>query len=518
MDTPPCLVYSHSQAGNRLEGLPLLEYCGARNMSLLLFDFPGCGKSQGEYVSLGWFESQDLGLVISEARKRFFLDVIILWGRSMGAVSSILHAERHQSEIKMMILDSPFSNLRDMLIQIGQSKVNMPSVLISIALSMISSSITERLGVNILDLEPGKIAERCNVPAMFIVAKEDEILPPKSVLDIYSRYVCPKKAIVHSFEGGHSSEREAYVIEQAFSMITDHITKIVYDQSMKTALIMAQKPNNRLSGLEDPFLRSARGNRHASPLVSLRSGREDHSSRKALSVRGNQLTSSFVLPSTPNLYAENVQSPPEFTNHVDENNIYSNRGPFNSNLARSTRNLHNEYGLAPHRLERRSGLESSVDLQMRGHPSSMTPLQPFDINHQPTSQYLTQPQPPQKIVVPNINSTVRTTAYDMIQNYQPPQQVDQRAFLSRNDSLPGLSQGFSNQKQPRRENLENSLLDCSFENSRVVSSIGRSKIGRLGVRASDRPAPAQLVPPGGPQSILHSQRRLNFNQNLARFN
>lgn len=278
MESPPCLVYCHSQTGNRLEGYQLLEYCATKSMSLLLFDFAACGKSQGEYLSLGWFESLDLDVVIRDLKSRFRVSSVSLWGRSMGAVTCILYAEQHQAQISFMVLDSPFSNLKEMLIKIGQNKVKMPAVVLSMALTLISSTINQKLGVDLLSLEPGKTAEKCNVPAVFIVAKNDEILPPKSVLDIYERYKSTQKAIIYSLEGTHNTEREEHIIEQAFGKLIDHITKKLYEQKMSQK---TEHPvHNRGSVMmEDPFFRpnAVGGKSHRE--TSLNSRRDLNSTR-----------------------------------------------------------------------------------------------------------------------------------------------------------------------------------------------------------------------------------------------
>ena len=60
-----CVVYLHSQSGNRVEGLFLREYCAKNGFYLLLFDFSGCGVSEGQFVSLGHYEKEDLHQVAS---------------------------------------------------------------------------------------------------------------------------------------------------------------------------------------------------------------------------------------------------------------------------------------------------------------------------------------------------------------------------------------------------------------------------------------------------------------------
>jgi hypothetical protein len=46
----PCVVYLHSQGGNRIEGKYLVERCADIGVALCLFDFVGSGHSSGEFV------------------------------------------------------------------------------------------------------------------------------------------------------------------------------------------------------------------------------------------------------------------------------------------------------------------------------------------------------------------------------------------------------------------------------------------------------------------------------------
>ena len=62
-DHPCCVVYLHSQTGCRLEGLSLRDYCAENGYGLCVFDFAACGMSEGEFVSLGYHEKNDLRIV-----------------------------------------------------------------------------------------------------------------------------------------------------------------------------------------------------------------------------------------------------------------------------------------------------------------------------------------------------------------------------------------------------------------------------------------------------------------------
>jgi len=75
-----------------MEALGILPVLLPMNVTVFCFDFSGCGKSEGEYISLGYYEKEDLKVVIEHLRKSKKVSTIGLWGRSMGAVTSLMHA------------------------------------------------------------------------------------------------------------------------------------------------------------------------------------------------------------------------------------------------------------------------------------------------------------------------------------------------------------------------------------------------------------------------------------------
>lgn len=99
----PCLIYAHSQGGCRVEGQFLQEFCIENGIGLCLFDFAGCGKSSGEFVTLGWKETDDLSQLIDVVTRDYNASQITLWGRSMGAVTSIMFAERSSFFVSSMV-------------------------------------------------------------------------------------------------------------------------------------------------------------------------------------------------------------------------------------------------------------------------------------------------------------------------------------------------------------------------------------------------------------------------------
>ncbi|KAL8152465.1 hypothetical protein V2J09_010225 [Rumex salicifolius] len=84
-DTPlPCVVYCH---GNRADANEAAVVLLPLNITVFTLDFSGSGLSDGDYVSLGWHEKDDLRAVVSYLRSNKEVSRIGLWGRSMGAVT-----------------------------------------------------------------------------------------------------------------------------------------------------------------------------------------------------------------------------------------------------------------------------------------------------------------------------------------------------------------------------------------------------------------------------------------------
>lgn len=57
----------------------------------------GSGRSDGDWVTLGAHEVDDLEIAIAHLRKKYPDSAIALWGRSMGAVTCLLYVHRDPS-------------------------------------------------------------------------------------------------------------------------------------------------------------------------------------------------------------------------------------------------------------------------------------------------------------------------------------------------------------------------------------------------------------------------------------
>ena len=214
-DSTNFVIYLHTRGGCRLEGL-FLEKVMLPKMGLVLFDFAGSGYSEGEYITLGVKEAKDTKLIINYLKQNYKVNKIVLWGRSMGAVTAIILAEdeANRSLISGLILDSPFSSFKRMIHDVVTTRMKIPTCLINCLLYFVLKTVKKKTGVNLAKINPIDIVGNIKTPGFFMVCKEDIIAKPDKVKDLYVTYGCKMKEF-HLSPGEHQTSRDNKVIVSA---------------------------------------------------------------------------------------------------------------------------------------------------------------------------------------------------------------------------------------------------------------------------------------------------------------
>ncbi|KFG99519.1 putative protein c14orf29 [Toxoplasma gondii VAND] len=210
----PCVVYLHGNCSSRVEALGTLPVLLPQDITVFAFDFAGSGKSDGEYVSLGWWEREDLDVVIEHLRATGRVSTIGLWGRSMGAVTALLHADRDPS-IGGMVLDSPFASLRRLAEELAGVVVSwkLPRFVLNSLLAMVRTTIINKAAFDINNLAPIDHVEHTFIPAMFVVANNDTFILPSHGEELHDKYAGDRNIL--RVEGDHNSVRPRFLNDSA---------------------------------------------------------------------------------------------------------------------------------------------------------------------------------------------------------------------------------------------------------------------------------------------------------------
>ncbi|VFQ65227.1 unnamed protein product [Cuscuta campestris] len=201
----PCVVYCHGNSGSRADASEAAIVLLPSSITLFTLDFSGSGLSGGDHVTLGWNEKDDLKSVIEYLRRDGNVSLIGLWGRSMGAVTCLMYGAQDPS-IAGIVLDSPFSNLVDLMMEIADgNRVRLPKFTLKFAIKYMRRSVLKKAKFDITELDTIKVARCCCVPMLLGHAVDDTFIQPHHSDRIFDAYMGKKNII--KFEGDHNSPR-----------------------------------------------------------------------------------------------------------------------------------------------------------------------------------------------------------------------------------------------------------------------------------------------------------------------
>lgn len=180
----PCVVYLHANCGARPAALEVLQQVLPHGHTLFTLDFGACGHSDGEYLSLGYWEQEDVAAVMEYLRGQPTVSSIALWGRSMGAVTALLYACRDRCGVDAVIADSAFSHMRqlsrELVNDFTAGSVKVPTFAFNMLYSAVRKSAMNKAHFDSNLLNPIERIPNCRVPVLFGVA--DDGAPPMSIV------------------------------------------------------------------------------------------------------------------------------------------------------------------------------------------------------------------------------------------------------------------------------------------------------------------------------------------------
>ncbi|KAI3434931.1 hypothetical protein D9Q98_002985 [Chlorella vulgaris] len=209
----PCVVYCHCNSGSRRDAEEILYHMLPKGITVFAFDFAGSGLSEGSYVTLGALEVDDLAAVVKYLREEGSTSTIGLWGRSMGAVTALLYSQQDPS-IAGMVLDSPFSRLVDLMMELGtDQQLRIPKPLLKVALSMLKRSVRKRAGFSVDKVAPLDCVGASYIPALFGHAQADTFVDKHHSKRLHDAYAGEKNLV--NFDGDHNSVRPDFFYSSA---------------------------------------------------------------------------------------------------------------------------------------------------------------------------------------------------------------------------------------------------------------------------------------------------------------
>ena len=182
----------HGNAGNKTEGAEYAPMFLPMGVDFFCFDFSGCGNSEGEWVTLGWKEKLDLLGVLDWLKEQGRTSKVGLWGRSMGAATTLmLDATESSLPIGAIALDSVFAEFKQIAGDMG-GQFGLGPDMIQMLLPMLTEQVKQKTGgCDLNELTPHTFSPNWKeTPALFLHGQNDNFIVPNHSQRCFDAYGC----------------------------------------------------------------------------------------------------------------------------------------------------------------------------------------------------------------------------------------------------------------------------------------------------------------------------------------
>jgi fermentation-respiration switch protein FrsA (DUF1100 family) len=208
----------HGHRGARHHCVGIAAALWRRGANVLLFDHRGRGSSEGDFISLGYFETLDASAAIRYALIKAPGVPLGLLGYSVGAAVAVMAAAR-DARVKAIVSDSPFASEQELVRALLRKQIG--------PLCNPVATLSERLlPYDPAEVEPlkevAKIAPRAS---LFIHGLCDRTCDPEDSVRLYEAAREPKELWLLE-EAGHCDayflDRETYC-ERVTTFFEEHL-------------------------------------------------------------------------------------------------------------------------------------------------------------------------------------------------------------------------------------------------------------------------------------------------------
>jgi uncharacterized protein len=209
--SPQTIIVSGGHKGQRQGALGIAVSLWRKGFNVILYSYRGMSGSDRAPVTFGIKEVLELQAVIAFARKRIPQARIGLLGYSMGAVVSLLGAAGEPG-VEALVLDSPFSDLRTLLVENVRRRARLPGAPF---VWLAGLMLRLRSGSRLADCSPIAVLSSLEPrPLFFIHGGADQLTSVNHSRRLYDAYRGPREIwIVQGapHTGAYFADRPLYV-------------------------------------------------------------------------------------------------------------------------------------------------------------------------------------------------------------------------------------------------------------------------------------------------------------------
>lgn len=161
--------------------------------NVLIPDLRGHGKSEGNFIGMGWYDRLDIIKWINLITKEAITSKIILHGISMGAATvSMTSGEELPKNIKAIVADCGYTSVWEQFSHQLKSMYSLPNFPVMNASSVVSRV---KAGYTLKEASSLKQVAKSKTPILFIHGDKDDFVPYRMMDELYNATSSPKEKL-----------------------------------------------------------------------------------------------------------------------------------------------------------------------------------------------------------------------------------------------------------------------------------------------------------------------------------
>ncbi len=194
-DTHIWVLLLHGYTGQKEEMYPLARWYQQQDFHVIVPDMRCQGESEGDFIGMGYTDSEDNMLWINEILRQDPNARIVLHGQSMGAACALMMSGREDlpENVMAVISDSAYTDAYSMFCDRFQAWFHLPPALVVPAANLF---LQMRGGYDLHDASALAAVEHSTVTTLFIHGEEDKMIPPAMTQELYDAASCEKALLI----------------------------------------------------------------------------------------------------------------------------------------------------------------------------------------------------------------------------------------------------------------------------------------------------------------------------------
>lgn len=206
----PWVILCHGYMGNA-EGMSVYaRKFYEQGYQVLIPDARGHGKSEGEYIGMGWPERRDIVRWAEYLVWKEEAEKIALLGVSMGGATVMMTSgEELPAEVCAIVEDCGYTSVWDEFYYQLKMLYHLPAFPLMYVTDLFARV---RAGYGLKEASALKQVAKCRVPMLFIHGKKDTFVPYRMLKPLYEAASCPKECYAVD-NAGHGEAHRAEPVE-----------------------------------------------------------------------------------------------------------------------------------------------------------------------------------------------------------------------------------------------------------------------------------------------------------------